>query len=143
MPRTWIYSIALVLPMLFSILVLYTPFVDWLWYQQHEGAYYLLSALKVNPWFVEFLGGWGLPVFTCTVVAYWQMDHDDDAIASQFMLLPIAYVPFSIIGAMLTKLQFDATFFYTHPLVVIPVGYLYLFPWMLFVWVFSKLRLVM
>jgi hypothetical protein len=143
MPRTWIYLIALVLPLALRLLLLNTSFLEWVWYQRYEEVYYFLSALSVNPMFLEFMQAWTLVVFTATVFFYWTTDLDDEAVASQFLLLPMIYVPFSIIGTWLSNLNFDPTLLYSHPLIIIPVGYLYLLPWIVFVWVFSKLRLVM
>jgi hypothetical protein len=143
MPRMWIYFIALALPLAFRIVVVNTGLDEWLWYQRYPDAYYILSALKVNPLFLETLALWPLAFFTGTMFFYWTIDLDDEAIASQFLLLPIIYVPFSILGTWVLNWGFDFTLFYKHPLVLIPAGYLYLFPWIVFVWVFSKLRLVM
>lgn len=143
MPRTWIYYIALALPLVFRVLILNTGFVEWLWYHDHQDAYYALSNLSVNETFLEFIGGWALPVFIITVYSYWTIDQDVDAISSQFLMLPIVYVPFTIVANILTHWTFDGSLFYIHPLIVIPAGYVYVFPWVAFVWVFSKLRLVM
>lgn len=142
MPRTWIYFIALVLPLAFSLVVLYSGLAEWLWYRGDAERYYLLAGLRENDFFREFLGGWALPVFTGSVFAFWLIDYDDEAIAAQFLLLPLVYAPFSIIGAWLANWHFDVTLLFIHPLVVIPVGYLYVFPWVLFVAVFARLRLV-
>lgn len=142
MPKAWIYYIALILPLLFSVLVSSTFFTNWLWYAGYEDMYYFLTALSVNPMFLEFVGGWPFVVFVGTVICYWRMDEDHDAIDKQFFLLPLVYVPFSIIGTALTNLSFDASTLYSHPLVIIPGGYMYLLPWILFVWVFTKLRLL-
>jgi hypothetical protein len=142
MPKAWIYYIAVLFPLVIRVLVLDIGFAEWLWYRGHEDAYYFFSNLATNPLFLDFLGGWPLPVFVATVLCYWTMDEDHEAIPTQFLLLPIVYVPFSIIGNALSKLTFDVTTLYSHPLVLIPAGYLYLVPWIMFVHVFCKLRLL-
>lgn len=142
MPGTWIYFIALGLPLLLRTLLWPDTVVEWFWYQGHEEAYHFLSRLRVNPHFLEYWGGWPLPVFIITVFIYWAAEYDEESIARQFLLLPLAYVPFSVFGTMLERLEFDASLLYLHPLILIPTGYLYVLPWVVFVWVFSKLRLV-
>ena len=143
MPKAWIYYIALIFPLVLRVLVLNTPFVDWLWYHGYHDSYYIFSALRVNPMFLEFIGGWPLPVFIGTVWLYWFMDEEFDAVPKQFLLLPLVFVPFSIIGTALANLSFDPATLYTHPLAVIPAGYLYIMPWVVLVWALAKCRLVM
>lgn len=143
MPKTWLYFIALAVPVILRALLLPEAAVNWLWYRGYEDAYYFFSALRINPHFLKYWGGWPLPVFVLTVYAYWMAEFDEEAIARQFLLLPIAYAPFSVFGTMLARLEFDISLLYLHPLVLIPTGYLYLLPWILFIWVFGKLRLVL
>lgn len=143
MPKTWIYFIALVLPLLLRALLLPTALVEVLWYRGYEDAYYFFSALRINPNFLEYWGGWPLPVFVITVLSYWTAEYDEEVISRTFLLLPIAYVPFSVFGTMLTKLEFNASLLYLHPLVLIPTGYLYILPWVIFVWILEKMRLVL
>lgn len=142
MPKIWLYFIAVALPLLLRALLLDIGVVEWFWYQGHENTYYFLRDLRINPSFLEYCGGWPLPVFLFTVIAYWTADFDEIAIPHQFWLLPIAYVPFSVFGTMLVNREFDASLLYLHPLVLIPSGYLYILPWVIFIWVFEKLRLV-
>lgn len=143
MPRAWLYYIAVALPLVFRILVLNTSFAEWLWYRGYADTYYFLSALTVNEYFLEFIGGWALPVFTLTVYSYWAIEHDHEAIASQFLMLPIVYVPFTIMANILTNWTFDGSLFYVHPLIVLPAGYLYVLPWAMFIALLAKLRVVM
>lgn len=143
MPKTWLYYIAVCFPLILGIAVCYTGFVDWLWYQRYENTYYLLSALRENLTFRELVAGWALPVFVITVFSHWATNEDEEAIAQQFLLLPLVYVVFAVLGNFLLNRAFDPMVLYTYPLIVIPIGYLYIFPWVVFIWVFSKLKLVM
>lgn len=142
MPKAWIYYIALLLPLVIRLVLVNTLFLNWLWYAGYEEAYYYLSTLSVNPMFQEFAGVWPLTIFVGTVYTYWFMDEDYDAIPKQFLLLPLVYVPFSIIGTTLVNRAFEASMLFTHPIVIIFGGYLYVLPWVLFVWVFCKLHLL-
>ncbi len=146
MPRSWIYFTALFLLLFVRVLLLDMNFVsDWLWYNGYEAEYYLLANLRQEPQLARFFGGWALPLFVIAVITYWlaAREQDDDNLPAQFALLPIAYVPFCMVGEMLRTLSFDVSMLYIYPLVLIPAGYLYLFPWLVFVWVFSKLRLIL
>ena len=142
MPKAWIYYIAVFIPFVVSVVIAHTGFVEWLWYNGHEDAYYFWSALRVNPMFVDFVGGWPLPVFICTVLIYWSMEADADTMSKQFLLLPIVYVPFSIVGNALSRFTIDTSTLYAYPLVLLPAGYLYILPWVCFIWIFTKLHLV-
>jgi hypothetical protein len=143
MPKTWIFFIVVGLPLVVWVALRDIGLVELLWYQGYEQLYYTLSALRANAHFQEFFGGWPLPVFTLTVMVYWSSDGEAETIESQFYLLPLAYVPFSVFGTMLVNREFDAALFYIHPFVLIPAGYLYLLPWILFVRVFNKLNLLL
>lgn len=143
MPYQWIYFIALISLLLIRIALLDTDYLaEWVWYEGNEQLYYLLQALKESTALNEYIGGWPLPVFVITVFMYWIGDNDGKDIGKQFLLLPFIFLPFSIVGSMLQERSFEVIKFITHPLVVIPSGYLYIFPWVLFVWVFVKLKLV-
>jgi hypothetical protein len=120
-----------------------TGFVEWLWYQHHEQAYYTLSELRVQPSVARFVGGWGLPLFVFTVGCYWQMEEDPDSIPHQFLLLPFVYVPFVIAADYLFKHEFYASSLFSYPLLILTFGYLYIFAWAIFIWVLEKLRLVL
>jgi len=142
MPKVWLYYIALVLPLVVRVLTL-TFFTDWLWYHHYEKAFYFLSSLSVQPQFVQFIGGWAYPVFVGTVICRWVMDEDGESLPLQFLMLPLVYAPFAIVGEVLTHAEFHASMLYTFPLVIIPFGYIYVFAWVIFIWVVEKLRLVL
>jgi hypothetical protein len=141
MPKTWIYYLAVIMPLLAHLLVMDTRFfLDWLWYNGYPDYYNVLNELSVHPMLVEMFGGWALPVFIGTVLSYW-VGGDEEDIGGQFLVLPLFYVPFLLVGNAITQ-GFTISMLYTYPLVVIPVGYLYLFPWITFLKVFDRLRLV-
>jgi hypothetical protein len=142
MPRNWIYFIALVFPLVLRVLLLNTPFLVWLWDQGYSQLYALLAALSVNPNFLEFVAGWPLPVFVITVFMYWISDEDGDDLTGQFLVLPIVYVAFAVVGHILLTAQFDVAMLYSYPLIIIACGYLYLLPWVVFVRVFYKLGMM-
>lgn len=145
MPKHWLYYIALCMPLVFRVLILNTGFVNWLWYNNYPNAYYFFSALAVNPSFLTFVGGWALPVFVFTIISFWVMEmaHGDDHIEHHFILLPVMYVPFSIVGDFLVTLQFNPMNLFAHPVIIIPFGYLYIGMWEVFIRVMSRLNLVM
>ncbi len=143
MPKTWLYYIALALPLVLRVLVFNTGFVESLWYKHYEEAYYLLSRLRVHPLFISLIGNWSLPVFIITVGCYWNMQEDHDTMPQQFLMLPFVYIPFVIVGDYLYNGIFQASSFYVYPLLVLPFGYLYIFAWALFIWIMEKTRLVL
>jgi hypothetical protein len=142
MPRNWLYFFALVLPLIARVLVLNTEIPEWFWYHEHPDAYYFLAALRVHPQFLQFIGGWPLPVFVVSVIAWWTMDDRDEDIPSQFLLLPMVYAVFAIIGDVLVTAEFKPTNLYTFPLIIIPIGYMYIIPWAILIRVLEKVRLV-
>ena len=91
---------------------------------------------------LEFVGGWPLPVFVISAFIYWSNEDNEHDIGTQFLLLPLAFLPFSIIGTMLQEQAFNLSKFMIYPLIIIPAGYMYVTPWVLFVYVFTKLKLV-
>jgi hypothetical protein len=142
MPKTWIYYLAVILPLIAHLLVMDTRFfLEWLWYNGHADYYDVLNVWSVNPRLVEMFGSWALPFFIGTILCYW-IGGDEEDISGQFLLLPLAYVPFLILGNTLINAHFEPSTLYVYPLIVIPVGYLYLFPWIVFIAVFDRLRLV-
>ena len=60
----------------------------------------------------------------------------------QFMLLPLAYIPFSIIGFTLAHAEFQVSYLYTNPMIILIFGYSYVLTWAVIVWMFDKLKLV-
>lgn len=147
MPKNWLYYIALILPLALRVLLLNTNFTDWLWYHGYKDSYYFFSELSVNPRFLQFIGGWPLPVFIITVISFWTIEaaqsEDDEALAHQFLLLPLLYVPFTVIGDFLVTLQFHPVNLFTHPVVIIPFGYMYIFIWVVFIHAMYRFKLVM
>ena len=145
MPRSWLYYTALVLLVVFPVLLLDTSVSDWLWYQHDERLYYALAEIKVQPQFVQFMGGWKLPLFVVTVIGWWQIEETDESIPAQFLMLPLAYVPFAIVGDILAQGLAAPTLFstlYMYPLVIVPCGYVYVIAWAIFIWLLGKLGLV-
>lgn len=142
MPKTWVYIFSLLLPVIFSLLVVRTPFVDWLWYNGYPELYNTLALLKINAVFLTYMGSWALPIFVATAIGYWMMETEDEIISSQYLLVPIAYVPFSLVVTMVANMQVDFTWFYIQPLVIIPAGYVYIFMWIIIIWVLEKIKLV-
>jgi len=141
MPKTWIYYLAVIFPLVVHLLVMDTRFfIDWLWYSGYADYYDVLNVLSVNPLMVDLFGGWPLPIFIGTVMSYW-VGGDEEDISGQFMMLPLFYMPF-LIGGNAIAHGFELSMLYVYPLIVIPIGYLYIFPWVVFVRVFDKLRLV-
>jgi hypothetical protein len=144
MPKTWLYFIALVLPLLVRILILNTDFVDNLWYNHHVDAYNLFNVLRTSPLFLELIGGWIFPFFVATSWGYWYLDDTEGKEpGGMFVLLPLIYVPFAIIGSVLVSGHFDVMTLFSYPVVILIFGYLYVFPWMFCIWVFSKTGVVL
>ena len=143
MPKHWLYFLALGLPLVLRFLMFNTSFVEYLWYQHHEQAYYFLSELRVQPTFASFIGSWALPLFVFTVACYWRMEEEFDSLPHQFLLLPIAYIPFVIAADFLFNHHFETSSLYSYPLIILPFGYMYIFTWVVFIWVMEKVRLVL
>lgn len=147
MPKTWLYYIALCMPLIMRVMIMNTTFTDWLWYHGYESSYYFFSNLSVNPTFLKFIGGWPLPVFVITVISFWTLEQsysdDEEVLEYQFWLLPIMYVPFTVIGDFLITRELHAMNLFAHPVVIIPFGYMYVFMWSVFMRVMSRFRLVM
>lgn len=143
MPKSWLCFIALLLPLGFRLLVLDTDFINQLWYAHHYEAYNLLNALRVQPLFLQFMGGWIFPIFIAVVFSYWMVDEDVENIPPQMLMLPLLYLPFTIIGDWVISGEFRPDDLYIHPLVILPVGYTYIIIWTAFIWFLDKLRLVL
>lgn len=142
MPKIWLYYIAVVLPALLR-LGIQDPCLEWMWYHNHQQAYMIFSAMSVQPQFLTLACGWAMPVFVVTVLSYWVIDDNSEGIPEQFLLLPIAYLPFTIIGDILVTRDFEPSILYTHPVLILPFGYAYVFIWAVFIRVMDKLRLVL
>lgn len=141
MPKSWLYYLSILLPLVFALAVLDTrAVIEWLWYHEYFDAYNKLNPLSVQPQLVKFLGGWPFPVFIGTLTCYWLADGD--AMGEQFLLLPIFYVPFSIIGEILVTREFNPSSLYINPMVIVLAGYCYVLPWAIFVRLLDRMRLV-
>lgn len=142
MSRKWAYCLAvLCLPVLrFGVLdAYYDPLLQSWGYGQ---AAQVIATLRANPTYREFMGNWALPFFAACMLVYWITADDDSAIPMQFLFLPIFYIPFSIIGAVLMHAEFRPEYLWVHPLVVLPFGFLYTAFWTCLVWGCAKLRLL-
>jgi hypothetical protein len=146
MPKIWLYFIALCFPLFVRVLVLDTSFTSWLWYHGYKDSYFFFSTLSINPMFLKFIGGWALPAFVVTVMSFWLMEsfqEDDEIIAYQFLLAPLMYVPFTIICEFISTLAFTPMMLFSHPVVIIPFGYIYVAVWLVFIGVMERCHLVM
>ncbi len=146
MRKTWLYYVALFMPLILRVLVLNTGFVDWLWYHQYTDSYYFFSNLSVNPSFLRFIGSWALPAFIVTVMSFWLMEsnlEDEDTITHQFLLLPIMYIPYSIIAEFIETLKFNGMNLFAHPVMIIPFGYIYIGMWIVFIRVMERFKLIL
>lgn len=141
-PKTWLYSLAVALPLVLWLVLDYTEIVNWLWYHHYEGAYYFFAAFKASSFYQNLLASWPYPVFMVTVYIYWFGDDTEEKdIGALFALLPIAYVPFAVIGTTLVHLHFEPAVFYSYPIIVLVFGYLYVLPWVAIIWVLGKLKI--
>jgi hypothetical protein len=142
MNAKWMYMLALLCLPLMRVAVLNTDLDLYLANTGFMGGAQFIQMLRTSPPFIDFIGNWALPVFAATAIIYWITDTDDSDISKQFLLLPIAYIPFSIVGMVLKTASFQLSYLYVHPLVILPFGYFYVFTWALLVWILSKLRIV-
>jgi hypothetical protein len=122
--------------------VLNTDYDLWLGAWHYEKTAQFIGMLRENPKFNEFFGNWALPFFVGLVLVYWGTNEDDTGIPLQFLTLPFAYLPFSILGAILMNAQFRPEFLWVHPLVILPFGYLYVAFWTILIWFFEKIRIL-
>ncbi|MDX1975713.1 MAG: hypothetical protein SFT92_08595 [Rickettsiales bacterium] len=141
MPKHWLYYLALIVPLIIRLLVIDLGLAEWFWYRGNSEMYQLFNHLRSQPQFMEFIGGWALPIFVVTVGGYWHMDDETDH-ASQFLLLPLLYIPFTILVNVVTNHGLNPDILLSHPVLIILFGYLYVLAWIFFIWVFQKLRLV-
>ena len=142
MSRNWLYLLAVLLLPGLSLLVNVGHYDDWLHAHHYDRAAAIIAALRGNDQFQDFMGGWVFPAFIAIVLIYWIIAEDKSCIPTQFMLLPLAYIPFSIFGFTLAHAKFEFSYLYTNPLIILAFGYTYVLVWAAIVWVFDKLRLV-
>lgn len=142
MNRNWFYLVALLMLPGIRILVNELHYDTWLHQIHYDRVADCVAALRANEQFQAFLGGWVFPAFVALVLVYWMLEEDKSAIPTQFLLLPLAYIPFSIIGFTLAHAEFQTSYLYVNTLIILTFGYLYVLLWMGMVALFEKLRLV-
>lgn len=131
----------LTLPLI-RVLVLNLHYDDWLRSVHYDRGADFIVALRGNPQFQAFIGGWVFPAFVALMLIYWMIEEDKSRIPMQFMLMPLAYVPFSIVGFTLVNAEFQVSYLYTNPLVILTFGYLYVLFWFIAIKLFEKLKII-
>jgi hypothetical protein len=142
MRKKWAYFIAVIFLLVIRFGVLNTNYDQWLLSLNYQKTSYFVSMLRNSAAFQEFMGSWALIFYIGAVLIFWATEEDDSGIPMQFLLLPIAYVPFSIIGAILMNAEFRFNYLWIHPLIILPFGYLYVSLWTILIWLFDKLRIL-
>lgn len=144
MSKRWAYILGVLFLLVIRFGVLDTNYDEWLYNIGYDGAGDFIFALKESDTFNKFFGGFVVPIFVFTVLAYWAMnvDNDEEAISKQFLLLPLAFIPFSIIAKVLEHATFTPDMLFVHPLIILPFGYLYIGIWKVLIWIFVKCRLI-
>lgn len=137
----WFYIIALLLLPCIRVLVLDLPTDQWVASMGYQQLATTLQLLKANGVFIAYMGNWALPVFVVIAMLFWLSD-DSMEVPKHFLLVPIAYVPFSIVGTVLMTAEFRFDYLYVHPLVIIPVGYIYVTIWVLLAWILRKIKVL-
>ena len=127
---------------LIRLLVLNTQADVWLTSVHFTNVAALIGMLRESPPFIAYVGGWAMPVFVASVFLFWITEQENADIPKQFLLLPITYVPFSIIGTVLQTAEFQVSYLYVQPLVILPFGYLYVSFWTIFIWLLGKINIV-
>lgn len=142
MRKKWAYFLAVLFLLVIRFGVLNSNSDQWLASMHYPQAGHFVSVLRNSGAFQEFMGSWALVFYIAAVLVFWSTEEDDSGIPMQFLLLPIAYVPFSIIGAILMNAEFQFNYLWIHPLVILPFGYLYVSLWTILIWLFDKLRII-
>jgi hypothetical protein len=142
MQKKWAYILGVLFLVIIRLIVLETDYDEWLFDLGYDATGNFIYNLKSSDLFNKFFGGYVIFVFVFSVIMYWGMHVDDTSIGLQFLLLPIAYVPFSIVGKVLETAQFEVRMLWIHPLIILPFGYVYVAFWKTLIWLFEKLRLV-
>ncbi len=142
MNKKWAYYIAVLFLLVLRFGVLNTNYDQFLSNWHYDNAAAFIQLLRNSPTYNEFMGNWGLPFYVACVLVYWSTNEDDSGIPMQFLLLPLAYLPFSIIGTILMTAEFQPQTLWVHPLIILPFGYLYVSFWTIFIWIFQKIRLL-
>lgn len=141
MSKKLFYFIALLTLPLIRVLVLNTGYDQWLEHAHYEHAAAGVRMLRDNALFQQFIGGWVFPFYVIAVIAFWCTEEDDSRIGQQFLLLPLGYIPFTILGFTLVNADFQVSYLYVHPIVIITFGYLYVLTWVFILWLLSKIGL--
>ena len=101
MGKKWAYFLAVLSLLAIRVGVLNTTLDETLASFHYDRLANFVAMLRNSPAFSEFMSNWGLPPFVVAVLIFWCTNDDDEAIPMQFLLLPITYIPFSIIGGVL------------------------------------------
>ena len=142
MSSRFFYVFAVLLLPMIRLLVIDAHSDDWLLAMHYDRTAEFVAGLRNSVPFITYMGSWALLVFVAAVMLFWMTEEDTANIAKQFLLLPIAYVPFSIVGMTLATADFQVAYLYVHPLVILPFGYLYVAFWLLLIWLLGKLHIV-
>ena len=142
MNSKWIYILAVLLLPLLRVLVIDIQIDEWLMSQHFYSVAYGIAVLRDSPAFIEYIGNWALPVFVGATFFFWVTERGDADISKHFLLLPIAYVPFNIVGTVLKTAEFHFSYLYVQPLVILTFGYIYVSLWAVLVWLLGKLHIV-
>ena len=142
MSSRFIYIFAVLLLPLIRAFVIELHGDEWLLANHFDHAAAFVAMLRNSVPFIDYMGSWALLVFVAAVMLFWMTEEDATNIARQFWLLPIAYVPFSIVGMILETAQFHFSYLYVHPLIILPFGYLYMSLWALLIWLLGKAHIV-
>ena len=142
MSKNWVYLLAVIALPVLSTIVNYTHCDQWLLSVNHARAASMINAMRANEQFQAFIGGWVFPVFIALLLVYWLVQEDRSNIPMHFVLLPLAYIPFSIVGFTLVNAEFQVSYLYSNPLIILTFGYAYVLFWWGFVSLFEKLKML-
>jgi len=142
MNKKWFYIMALLSLPLLRVVVLNTGYDAWLLNANYTKAAAFITMLKTSELFQQFVGGWIFPCYVVGILSFWCMEEDDSRIGQQFVLLPLAYIPFTILGFTLVNAEFKVSYLYQHPLIVVTFGYLFVGFWSLILWLLMKIGIV-
>lgn len=141
MNKKWFYFLAVLMLPVIRIIVLNTGYDAWLTGAGYAKAGAFIAMLKDNKIFQQFIGGWVFPFYIVAVIVFWCVEEDDTRIGQQFLLLPLAYIPFTILGFTLVNAEFQFSYLYVHPLIILTFGYIYVGFWVMVLALMSKLGL--
>ncbi len=139
--RNWICLIGLLTLPLMRVLVNNSHYDEWFSKFHYDHVAGFIVALRNNEQFQAFIGGWVFPVFVALVLVFWLLEEDKSKISMQFLLLPLAYIPFSILGFTLVHADFEVSYLYVNTLIILTFGYIYILFWGGIMMLFQKLGL--